>query len=223
VSERVLCVRREELFRDGAWDGLTSDRLDDVRRLIRERSCFMPRRDVEEDPGYQQVIPYVVFRHGDRYLLTRRLKASSEKRLRHLYSLGVGGHINPEDVANGDPVLDGMRREWEEEVAYAGRITARLLGLIHEESAPVGRVHLGVVFLVEGDLPEIAIRETEKLSGELLTLDEMRIHYLEMESWSQIVYDTLARGGGPPLPEPPLFSGTFGAPSVRPSGAAGGV
>jgi predicted NUDIX family phosphoesterase len=192
VSERVLCVRRDELFRDGTWDGLTSEGLDEVQRLIRERSCFMPRREVEEDPGYQQIIPYVVFRHGDRYLLTRRLKASSEKRLRHLYSLGVGGHINPEDVANGDPVLDGMRREWEEEVAYAGSIRVRLLGLIHEESAPVGRVHLGVVFLVEGDTPEIAIRETEKLSGELLTLDEMRIHYLEMESWSQIVYDRLA-------------------------------
>jgi predicted NUDIX family phosphoesterase len=196
VREQVLCVRRDELFRQGEWDGFVDDRLDEVQRLIRERSCFMPRREVEEDPGYQQVIPYVVFRHGDRYLLTKRLKASSEKRLRHLYSLGVGGHINPEDVANGDPVLDGMRREWEEEVAYAGRIEARLLGLIHEESAPVGRVHLGVVFLVDGDTPEIAIRETDKLSGQLLTLDEMRIHYLEMESWSQIVYDRLAAGAG---------------------------
>jgi predicted NUDIX family phosphoesterase len=197
VSERVLCVPREELFRQGEWDGFVDDRLDEVQRLIRERSCFMPRREVEEDPGYQQVIPYVVFRHGDRYLLTKRLKASSEKRLRHLYSLGVGGHINPEDVANGDPVLDGMRREWEEEVAYAGRVEARLLGLIHEESAPVGRVHLGVVFLVDGDTPDIAIRETEKLSGELLTLDQMRIHYLEMESWSQIVYDRLVEGAAP--------------------------
>ena len=39
--------------------------------------------------------------------------------------------------------------------------------------------------------PDIAIRETDKLAGQLLTLDEMRIHYLEMESWSQIVYDRL--------------------------------
>jgi len=197
--EQVLCVRREELFRDGAWDGFISDRLDEVQRLIRERSCFMPRRDVEEDPGYQQVIPYVVFRHGDRYLLTKRLKASSEKRLRHLYSLGVGGHINPVDVANDDPVLDGMRREWQEEVRYDGLVEARLVGLIHEESAPVGRVHLGVVFLVDGDTPDIAIRETDKLAGELMTLDEMRIHYLEMEHWSQLVYDRLVAESRGPL------------------------
>jgi predicted NUDIX family phosphoesterase len=149
---------------------------------------------VEEAPEYQQIIPYVVFRHRDRYLLTRRLKASSERRLRQLYSLGVGGHINPEDVQNGDPVSDGMRREWEEEVAYAGAFEARLLGLIKEESAPVGRVHVGLVFLIDGESPDISIRETDKLSGELLTLDEMRIYYLEMESWSQIVYDRLVKG-----------------------------
>jgi predicted NUDIX family phosphoesterase len=193
-AERVLCLRREEIFRDGVWDGFVSDRVGEAQRLIRERSVFMPRRDVEEDPGYQQVIPYVVFRHRDRFLLTRRLKASSEKRLRHLYSLGVGGHINPEDVEGGDPVDEGMRREWEEEVAYAGSFEARLVGLIHEESAPVGRVHLGVVFLIDGDSPEIRIRETQKLSGELLSLEAMRIHYLEMESWSQIVYDRLTGG-----------------------------
>jgi predicted NUDIX family phosphoesterase len=191
AAELVLCVRREDVFPDGPWDGLVSERLETVHEAIRERSFFMPRGDVEEDPSYQQLIPYLVFRHAGRYLLTKRLKASSERRLRHLYSLGVGGHINPGDVVNGDPVSDGMRREWEEEVAYLGAFEARALGLIHEESAPVGRVHLGLVFLIEGDTPDIAIRETDKLAGQLLTLDEMRIHYLEMESWSQLVYDRL--------------------------------
>ena len=155
----------------------------------------MPRTEVEEDPTYQQIIPYVVFRHGDRYLLTKRLRASTEKRLRQLYSLGVGGHINPEDLSGGDPISDGMRREWEEEVVYEGSLSAELLGLLNDESSPVSKVHLGVVFLVHGSTPEIAIRETDKLSGELLTLDEMRIHYLEMESWSQIVYDRLRAAG----------------------------
>ncbi len=191
AAERVLCVRREDVLPEGSWEGFVSDRLEAVQQVIRERSFFMPRVQVEEDPSFQQVIPYVVFRHGDRYLLTKRLRATTEKRLRQLYSLGVGGHINPADVANGDPVGDGMRREWEEEVAYAGAFEARLLGLVHEESAPVGRVHLGLVFLIDGDSPEIAVRETDKLAGELLTLDEMRIHYLEMESWSQLVYDRL--------------------------------
>ena len=190
-AEHVLCVRRDDLFPDGAWHGFVVDGLERIQEVIRGQSFFMPRAEVEDDPTYQQVIPYVVFRHGGRYFLTKRLKASSEKRLRQLFSLGVGGHINPGDLEAGDPVTDGLKREWEEEVEYAGDFSATLLGLINDDSSPVSRVHVGVVFLVDGSSPEIAIRETDKLSGELLSLEEMRMYYLEMESWSQIVYDRL--------------------------------
>ena len=194
AAEEVLCVRRDDIFPDGAWHGFVSKDLDRYQSIIRERYVFKPRADVEEDPGYQQIIPYVVFRHGNRYFLTHRLRASSERRLRKQYSLGVGGHINPSDLRSGDPIADGLKREWEEEVAYDGQFDAQLLGLLNDESAPVSKVHLGVVFLVDGDTPNITIRETKKLGGELLTLDEMRRLYLQMESWSQIVYDRLVEG-----------------------------
>jgi predicted NUDIX family phosphoesterase len=194
ASEEVLCVRREDIFPDGAWHGFVTDHLESYQSVIRERYVFKPRAEVEDDQSFQQIIPYVVFRHDDRYLLTHRLRASSEKRLRKQYSLGVGGHINPGDLRSGDPIADGLKREWEEEVVYDGRFEAQLLGLLNEESAPVSKVHLGVVFLVDGDSPNIAIRETKKLGGELLTLEEMRRLYLQMESWSQLVYDRLVGG-----------------------------
>ncbi len=194
ASEQVLCVKREDIFPDGAWHGFVSDRLERHQEVIREHHFFMSRADVEDDPNYQQIIPYVVFRHGDRYFLTHRLRASSEKRLRKQYSLGVGGHINPGDLEGGDPIQDGLKREWEEEVIYDGTFEAHLIGLLNDESSPVSKVHLGVVFLVHGDRPEIAIRETDKLAGELLTLNDMRIYYLGMESWSQMVYDRLTLG-----------------------------
>jgi predicted NUDIX family phosphoesterase len=192
LSEQVLCVKREDIFPDGAWHGFVSDGLERHQKVIRERHFFMPRADVEDDADYQQIIPYVVFRHGNRYFLTHRLRASSERRLRKQYSLGVGGHINPGDLEGGDPIQDGLKREWEEEVIYEGSFDAHLIGLLNDESSPVSKVHLGVVFLVDGDRPEIAIRETQKLAGELLTLSDMRIYYLGMESWSQMVYDRLA-------------------------------
>jgi predicted NUDIX family phosphoesterase len=194
ASEQVLCVKREDIFPDGAWHGFVSDRLEERQAVIREHHFFMARAKVEDDPSYQQIIPYVVFRHGDRFFLTHRLRASSEKRLRKQYSLGLGGHINPGDLEGGDPIQDGLKREWEEEVSYDGSFEAKLIGLLNDESSPVSKVHLGVVFLVDGTSPNIAIRETDKLAGELLTLDEMRIYYLGMESWSQMVYDRLARG-----------------------------
>lgn len=197
ASEQVLCVKREDIFPDGAWHGFVSDRLERHQAVIREHHFFMARAKVEDDPNYQQIIPYVVFRHGDLYFLTHRLRASSEKRLRKQYSLGVGGHINPGDLDAGDPIQDGLKREWEEEVIYEGTFDAKLIGLLNDDSSPVSKVHLGVVFLVDGDTPHIAIRETEKLAGELLTLEQMRIYYLGMESWSQMVYDRLASGDLP--------------------------
>jgi predicted NUDIX family phosphoesterase len=191
AAEEVLCVKRDDIFPDGAWHGFVTDNLERYQSVIRERYVFKPRAEVEDDPSFQQIIPYVVFRHGDRYFLTHRLRASSEKRLRKLYSLGVGGHINRGDLDSGDPIQDGLKREWEEEVVYDGHFDAALLGLLNDESAPVSKVHLGVVFLVDGDTPNITIRETKKLGGELLTLQEMKVLYLQMESWSQIVYDRL--------------------------------
>jgi predicted NUDIX family phosphoesterase len=196
TSEQVLCVKREDMFPDGAWHGFVSKDLDRHQATIRENHFFMARDSVENDPEYQQIIPYVVFRHDPHYFLTHRLRASSEKRLRKQYSLGIGGHINPGDLEAGDPILDGLKREWSEEVVYDGRFEAQLIGLLNDDSSPVSKVHLGVVFLVDGDSPNISIRETDKLAGELLTLEEMRIYYLGMESWSQMVYDRLAEGVG---------------------------
>ena len=200
-------MKREDIFPDGAWHGFVSDRLERHQAVIREHHFFMARAKVEDDPNYQQIIPYVVFRHGDLYFLTHRLRASSEKRLRKQYSLGVGGHINPGDLDAGDPIQDGLKREWEEEVIYEGSFDAKLIGLLNDDSSPASKVHLGVVFLVDGDTPHIAIRETDKLAGELLTLEQMRIYYLGMESWSQMVYDRLVGAGDAPLPSPPPWRG----------------
>src|ERR1700694_931659 len=192
-TEEVLVVPRAEIFPDSAWHGFIDGDPERYLSIIAARRQFRSRGAVEDDPGYQQIIPYLVFRHRDRYLLTRRLKQSTEKRLRHLYSLGVGGHINRADVADdaADPVQEGLRREFEEEVVYPGAWSHRLIGLINDDSNEVSRVHLALVFEVSGDLPEISIRETGKLEGELLRLEEMKIYYLDMESWSQLIYDHL--------------------------------
>ena len=137
ATEQVLVVKREDMFPDGAWHGFVTENLERHQKTIRDKHFFKPRAEVENDPTFQQIIPYVVFRHDDRYLLTHRLRASSEKRLRKQYSLGVGGHINPGDLEGGDPILDGLKREWSEEVVYEGRFEAKLLGLLNEESSPV--------------------------------------------------------------------------------------
>jgi predicted NUDIX family phosphoesterase len=59
-------------------------------------------------------------RYRGRYLLMRRTQGGGETRLRDRYTLGVGGHINPEDVGE-NPVLDGLRPGWPGRNLAAGR------------------------------------------------------------------------------------------------------
>src|ERR1700726_2721109 len=192
AREEVLVVPRNALFAGSQWTGFRDAGLDELLARVRANYRFRPRREVEEDPAEPQIIPYVVFRHDDRYFLTHRLRRSSERRLRHLYSLGVGGHINPEDVAGApDPIDAGLSPGGEEGGGYDGPFSTRLLGAINDQTTPVGRVHVGLIFLVEGDRPEISIREVDKLAGALFSLAPLRSYYLDMESWSQLIFDYL--------------------------------
>jgi predicted NUDIX family phosphoesterase len=205
-AEDVLCVPRTTIFPDGAWHGLVSVGLERVLRTIRAASEYRPRHMVEDDPSMQQIIPYCVVHHprDGTYLLTRRLRRSSERRLHHLYSLGVGGHVNPVDGAGGDPVVGGLQREWAEEVVCSSPATARLVALLNDDSTPVSRVHLGLVFLVEPEVAITSVREMDKLEGESLSLTAMRRHYLSMESWSQLVFDDLVGGAAQRAERSPL-------------------
>jgi predicted NUDIX family phosphoesterase len=192
----VLCVPRTTIFPDGAWHGLVTRGLERVLRTIRAAGEYRPRHLVENDPAMQQIIPYCVVRdpRDDSYLLTRRLRQSSEKRLHHLYSLGIGGHVNPGDGMTTDPVIGGLIREWCEEIRCPVPATARLVAVLNDDSSPVSKVHLGLVYLIEPEDGFVDIREVEKLEGVTLTLEQMRVHYLSMESWSQLVYDDLVAG-----------------------------
>lgn len=200
--ELVLCVPRRAAFPDGAWHGLVTDGLERVLAAVDAEGRHLRRADVEDDPEEQQIIPYCIVRHIDgEYLLTRRLRRSSERRLHHLYSLGVGGHVNPGDGGVGG----GLRREWAEEVVCEVPATARLVALLNDDSTPVSRVHLGLVFLVEPQQGgRVRVRETDKLEGETLSLEAMRRHYLNMESWSQLAYDDLVGGAAARAPQSPL-------------------
>jgi predicted NUDIX family phosphoesterase len=70
-------------------------------------------------------------------------------------------------------------------------LTYQPIGAINDQTTEVGRVHFGLIFLVDGDTDDIVIRETDKLAGTLLPLDALRSYYLDMESWSQMIFDHL--------------------------------
>ncbi len=190
VDEEILVVPREELFWRGPFHGVTADGLDEYLARVRRSGVFQRRGDVEEDPSLKQIIPYLVVRSGNQYMLFQRTRAGGEARLHNLYSIGVGGHIARSDVAGaGDLVAAGMRRELEEELTLAGNWSAQLVGVLNDDATAVGQVHFGLVHLIDVPSGEVAIRETDRLTGRLASPAEVRAVYAQMETWSQLILD----------------------------------
>jgi predicted NUDIX family phosphoesterase len=167
----------------------------ELLQVIEDWGEFRPRSSVEVEPEWQQVIPHLVVRDGSRILTMRRLRAGSERRLRGQVTLGVGGHINAGDGDRGVAWRVGCLREWGEEVVCNQELTGRAVGLLKDDAGAVGQVHLGVLILVDAGTAAVEVRERDKLEGRMAPVDELGVYYLEMETWSQFVYDALLQGG----------------------------
>ena len=190
-NELILVVPSEIVFEKGKWQGLKTDDLDYYIDLIKKNCQFKRRGDMENDPSFQQIIPYVLFNFEDKYFIYKYLPEAGEKRLVDTYQLGVGGHINPIDDEDSKDVLEsGMMREWDEEVNFKGNILEKkLVGILNDDSRPVEQVHLGLVYNFIGDSPEISIKEIDKMVGELVDKKDIG-KYIEGNPgiWVQLVY-----------------------------------
>ena len=98
TDENVLAIRRELFDRLGAFQGLEFN----VARyfptlLARDNNLFVPRSRAETDPGFKQIIPYVLLTHEGRVLHYVRGKKVGEQRLASKGSIGIGGHLNDGD------------------------------------------------------------------------------------------------------------------------------
>ncbi len=150
----------------------------------------MQRDDAEYNLEHKQVIPYVIIRNGNNYLLLKRLTGQTEKRLHNKYSLGIGGHINPDSSVTGDNiVIKGLYKELNEEVSVDDPAGLNFIGIINDESNSVSKVHLGLLYELLAGSPGYRVLETGKMTAQWVTRDELREVYDGLETWSQIVYD----------------------------------
>jgi predicted NUDIX family phosphoesterase len=197
LSERVLVVPAAEFDRLGRFQGFSgeADRYLNAL-LVPELASFRPRFEVEDDPSFKQIIPYVVFRSSGLVFTYVRGQAGGESRLRRLRSLGVGGHVAEADAEGIGTMRSydmALLRELEEEVEIRspGRISR--LGLINDDSNPVGLVHLGVVHLYDLDRPEVVPREDALADPEFVPIVDLPARRDEFETWSQICIDALPK------------------------------
>ena len=202
-TERVLVVPTDVFRRLGYFQGFHSDVDRYLEELFqREHVSYRPRAEVEEDPEFKQLIPYVVFRHTDSagretvFQYTRGT-GQGEGRLHRKRSVGIGGHISAVDAGSngeGDPYQEGMRRELEEEVAINTPYSARCVGLINDDQTEVGSVHLGVVHLFDVERPDVEPNETEIIESGFRPVEEILADMSRFETWSQICMKALFGG-----------------------------
>ena len=167
-----------------------------LRDAVAEEGLYLERAVAETDPAFKQLIPYVVVRDAGDVFLMHRTDAGGDARLHGRASIGVGGHLNPVDEGE-DALLAGLRREWDEELEARWKPDFHLVGLLNDDSDPVGSVHLGVVFSVDADGGEVQVRERDKLVGAFATREAVAASWERLETWSRLVASSLLGVSGP--------------------------
>ena len=166
----------------------------EVLNRIVEHGLFRRRSELENDPSFKQIIPYGIISNEDSFYLFTRKSGQKEKRLHNKLHLGVGGHMNPGNSAlTGEQFLvSELKREFFEEVnLFNGCLIEDIafIGFINDDSIPVSRVHLGLLYNIRVSASDVAVRETDKMTAGWVVKADLADYYEEMETWTQIAFD----------------------------------
>lgn len=148
---------------------------------------YIDRYDVEREPSFQQIIPYilVVNTKTNNLFVSRRI--AGEQRLLDKISVGFGGHINPCD-GQQEVLFKALFRELHEELDVETIGPAKFVGYVRGLSSETND-HLGCVFVVVAE--NAAIKEHENLVGEWMSLQDLEKNYFKLEGWAKSIVDYL--------------------------------
>jgi predicted NUDIX family phosphoesterase len=197
TEEHILVIPESAIERIGTIQGFEAD----VDRFLHpilssDQLSFQPRSQMETDPSFKQLIPYVLLEWTDADGMTQlftytRGGGGGESRLHAKRSVGIGGHISREDASDGDPYLTGMQRELSEEVQLNSSYQEFRDGLIYDPSNDVGKVHLGVVHRFVLEQPNVTSNEADLADGGFVNVGELFEEFERLETWSQLVLRAL--------------------------------
>ncbi len=201
TEENILVVSTELFHRLGYFQGFSKD-IEKYRSILLapENVSFGLRSQMENNPDFKQLIPYMIFCYTDNagqlsIFTYIRGKGQGEARLHQKMSIGVGGHLNDHDKKTNqqntntfhDLYHEGMFREFHEEVRTNSPYTECCVGMINDDLTEVGKVHLGIVHRFDLVKPDLVANEKDLIESgfrpveELLALPEDRF-----ESWTSI-------------------------------------
>jgi predicted NUDIX family phosphoesterase len=200
--ESVLCIQRNRL--PASWVEQRSVVPSSLDHFIECCSTggyqFIDRPAAEENPDYKQIIPYIVLQTRDLSMTGIYMRQGSGKRLHDLWSLGIGGHINPVDQKKSTDgfeqiLMAGIRRELDEELEHRPcDDTLEFAGVISEDITEVGKVHLGAVFRILTRTPEKFIPGHELFQFKWEKTASLET--LNLELWSTLALELISNRSG---------------------------
>ncbi len=195
MDELVLAFPTAELWKLITYSkkGLINGNSDVLKKII-QNGLFLRRSELEEDPSFKQIIPYAIISNKDSFYLFRRTSGQTEKRLHNKFSLGVGGHMNPDNSTEPKEqyLIDELKRELFEEVKLLNGCLIEdieFIGFINDDTIPVGRVHIGLLYNIHVSNKEVYVNETDKMTAGWVEKSGLAEFYEGMETWSKIAYD----------------------------------
>lgn len=188
-----------------SWEGVKIKSRWRILTIIIQNTFFMLRNEAEGNPNITQIIPYCVLSHtdskGTERLFHAQRKSYADRELKGKWTIGIGGHINPEDqifnhlirkrekVANlninkklEQTLLNCAKRELSEELILDWRDVKKIefLGLVMSTKDSVSKDHLGVVLIFEMTTQNVKVRpEGEMAYGQFLT----QLEFLILLDW----------------------------------------
>ena len=195
MEESVFAFPTDEFWKLMTYNkkGLIKGNSEVLKKIVKNGQ-FLRRSEVEEDPFFKQIIPYAIISYKDSFYLFKRTSRQTEKRLHNKFSLGVGGHMNPDESveAKDQYIINELKRELFEEVRLLDGCRIKgieFIGFINDDTIPVGRFHIGLLYHIRISNKEIQINETDKMTADWTDKSDLTEFYDGMETWTKIGYD----------------------------------
>jgi len=143
-----------------------------------------------------QLVSAFIVTRKDQYLTYKRTRRLPESKLHGYYSIMFGGHITENEFLPLLRILDPkmrslfVTRELFEELIVESISALEFRGVLYDDSVPVSRLHLGIVY-------DVRIGEGEYSIGERGFLMDPRFEDLssivrridDFENWSKIIIE----------------------------------
>ena len=187
-DEQIVVINRNLLNYLVGGNGLVVDNnAEEVYNFIKRHYRLLKRRDAEEIEDVIQLVSAFLVSYENKYLTFKRSKRLPESRLHGFYSILFGGHVSPQDVMPLLKIFDSFRELGEElKLDYKPKIEFR--GLLYDDSMPVSRLHLGIVYDVH--LQSEIFRIGEKgflVDPKFEDIDSIIGRIDDFENWSRII------------------------------------